>query len=249
MRIAIISDIHANFEALKSVFDDIQNKSIDKIICLGDLIGYGPQPNEVVEFIRKFNIQTVLGNHDKAIFDKSLLDKFNDTAKKSLLKSKTMLSEKNINFIEKLPENLVFHNNLFVHGFPPNSIEKYASVELIKNNSLNTKAMKNLVFKVNFVGHTHLLLMFEYLEETDGKWNVCQAKDKIILEKTKKYVINVGSVGQPRDKTPEAKYVIFDTGNSELTIESTKYDIDKTIRLLLNKGFSKKNGYRLLEGK
>lgn len=240
MKLAIISDIHGNLEALREVYRDIKKLNIEKIYCLGDLVGYGAMPKEVVQFIRKHKIPTIMGNHEKALFDMNELKTFNPEAKESIEYAKKTLSKNNLDFLKKLPITINFENILLVHGTPPNSFEEYIS-------DLNKTELKD-VFKtfdeeICFVGNTHVLKLY------------CMKKKKIItkenlkrqttLNKNFKYIVNVGSVGQPREEDSRAKYVIYDTEKNILKIRRINYNIKKTQERIIEAGLPKDNAERL----
>ena len=121
MRLAIISDIHGNMDALDEVLADIDKSNVDATICLGDMVGYGPEPEAVVQAIQSRDIATLMGNHELSILDPKYLAWFNPLAKASLIKTITMLSRESMRFIRRLPEVLFLHDCRFVHGFPPAS--------------------------------------------------------------------------------------------------------------------------------
>ena len=125
MKIAIVSDIHGNATALKAVLKDIQSFSVDLIISLGDNIGYGPEPEEVVGLLRSQNIPSVIGNHELAINRPRFLSWFNPNARTSLEKTKHLISQSTIDYISKLSYCMILSNCRFVHGFPPGSATVY----------------------------------------------------------------------------------------------------------------------------
>ena len=125
MKIAVISDIHGNMEALREVFDDIEKSEVDSIICLGDMVGYGPEPEAVVQWIISHNIPTIMGNHELAVIDPTYLEWFNPAARQSILTIIPWLSEESMAFISGLETSMTLHSGRFVHGFPPDSIITY----------------------------------------------------------------------------------------------------------------------------
>jgi predicted phosphodiesterase len=240
MRIAVISDIHGNYESLKSVVDDINNSNVDYIVCLGDIVGYGPEPERVIGYIIKKKIPCVLGNHELAIFDGTELSGFNADARESIRITKDLISKHSLEFIKKLPKSLVKGGFLFVHGCPPDTVSQY--IDEIYNFDL-VDIFKKIKHKVSFVGHTHALMLYS----CDGKKIIKKELQKGIknLNKNQKHIVNVGSVGQPRDGNNNAKYVIFD--DKILTIETKfiPYDIEATVHLIKELGFPKNNASRL----
>ncbi len=237
---AIISDIHGNLEALNAVWEDIEMEEIDQVYCCGDLINYGANSEEVVQFIKKKRIPTIMGNHEKAFFDDIELDKFNKEAKESMLVTRKMLSKDSEQFIKKLPINLSSENMLFVHGIPPRDYEGY--IVYISDFEAK-KILRNMQESVAFVGHTHLLGAHIYMDGIiqqevieKGLWE---------LDPDSKYIINVGSVGQPRDGNSTAKYIIFDTERFVMDVRFIKYDLKLTQKKIYDSKLPKFNADRL----
>ena len=194
MRVAIISDIHSNLEAFRQVLTDAHRSAVDRLVCLGDNIGYGPEPEEVVNLIRDQGIPCILGNHELAIIEPKYQQLMNPNARESLLLTQKLISPQTLNYIKGLKASLVFQGSLCVHGCPPNSVITYlfqVSMAKLKEIFLSTKE------KTCFVGHTHNLEIIRF----DGKEIARSPLSKGIhpLEAKQRYIINVGSVGQPRD--------------------------------------------------
>jgi predicted phosphodiesterase len=240
MRVAVISDIHGNFEALKRVIKNIEQSKVDKIMCLGDMIGYGPQPEEVVQLIIENQIDCILGNHERALIDDQRLNTFSSNAKTSLEITRNLISEKTVAFIRNLSINHVLDDFLFVHGTPPDSVSTY--FDRLSDEEYE-HIFQELQQTVAFVGHTHDPICFA------SAGNIfCHQFLKIgenPLKQGLKYIINVGSVGQPRDGNPNAKYVIFDSERTTVYLRYVDYDIDKTADLILKRGFPEINADRL----
>ncbi|MCK5542721.1 MAG: metallophosphoesterase [Desulfobacterales bacterium] len=243
MRLAILSDIHSNLEALESVLDDIKNISIDEIISLGDNIGYGADPEKVIQTIRKENIESVLGNHELACIKEDYLITFNKSAKKALLINKDLLSLESLEYISNLNTCIIRHNCRFVHALPPESTTKYITYETKKNLA---QIMEDIPERISFVGHTHNLGVYEYC---DGEIKIKDIKKKkLILDKNNSYIVNTGSVGQPRNNRINAEYVIWDS--KEKTIESryVTYDNKKAARKIIKAGIPQIYSKRVEEG-
>ncbi len=221
MRYAILSDIHSNFEALNSVLEFLQLNPVDKIISCGDIVGYGPDPKQCINKLREFKIISVIGNHDAAVINKIDTSNFNNDAKISVDINKKMLSKDELDYLSSLKTTISENNLLFVHGSPRDPINEYLF--------LAEKFIQVMSFfkeKICFVGHTHQSIIFEY----DGKNNAnfYQSGDVFELENDKRYIINVGSVGQPRDNNPNTCAVFFDTKYLTLSFKRLPYDINKT---------------------
>jgi len=241
MKFAILSDIHGNATALKKVLKDIESFPVDLIISLGDNIGYGPEPEEVVNLIRERRIPSVIGNHEMAINRPRFLSWFNPSAKASLEKTKGLISKSTLQYISKLSYCMVLDKCRFVHGFPPGS----ATIYLFELTDEKIKiAFEKMHEWVCFLGHTHLLEIIAH----DGKKITKRAleEEKIELETDKKYLINVGSVGQPRDGNNQAKYVLWDTELKLLTVRYVTYDIADTVKKIYRAGLPEQHAWRLM---
>ncbi|NYT03864.1 MAG: metallophosphoesterase [Candidatus Methanofastidiosa archaeon] len=236
MKIAVMSDIHGNVEALLEVLKDIENQAVDKIICTGDLVGYGPYPNEVVNVFIDQKIPTTLGNHDVATFDMELLNDLGGIAHESMMLTLDILGKSEKNYIEKLPRSLKCRDFYFVHASPPDNVRGY----------ITRKGVIEIIYlfsqfdsKICFIGHTHLLANY-YLEFNKLKYESI-GEGRIELDPEKKYILNVGSVGQPRDGISKAKYIILDEDDYSLDVRFVDYDIKKVQDKILELGFPRKN--------
>jgi predicted phosphodiesterase len=240
MRLAIISDIHGNLEAFEEVLADIDKSQADGIVSLGDNIGYGPNPEEVVRLILKRNIPSVMGNHELAVVDTGCLDCMNPSARRSLLITKSLLSTDTINYINTLSAYMTFHDSLCVHGCPPDSVTTYLFQVTEAQFKELFVAMKE---KICFVGHTHFPQIISFDGEALVSIPLCEGK--ISLQEDSQYIINVGSVGQPRDGNNNAKYVIWDTSSGSIEMRFIPYDIAATANKILELGFPEFNATRL----
>lgn len=240
MRLALISDIHGNMEAFRQVLKDIERSNIDAGVCLGDNIGYGPEPDQVVNLIRKLNIPSIMGNHELAVIDRKYLMWFNPLARMSLEKTIKLLSESSIDFISTLRSSMVFQDCRFVHGFPPDSQTIY--LFQVSNNYL-LHVFKQMKERLCFVGHTHVLEIIGF----DGQTISRQPLEKGIknLNKEHKYIINIGSVGQPRDGNNNAKYVIWDTLKNNIEVRYRPYDIATVVNKIIAAGLPMEHAMRL----
>ena len=237
----MISDIHGNLEAFKQVLMDIGKSDIDDMICLGDNIGYGPEPEQVVDMIKDHNIQTVMGNHELAVIDQNYLSLFNPLARKSLLKTIELLSEETINFISGLQPFLNRYECRFVHGFPPDSAAMYLFQVPEDELLLTFKQMKE---RICFLGHTHRLEIIDFNGQIVTRAPLTESITS--LDSDHKYIINIGSVGQPRDGNNCAKYVIWDTLNDNIEVKFIPYDIVSVIEKIIAAGLPIEHAVRLL---
>lgn len=241
MKTAIISDIHANAVALREVLKSIEKAGIDHIVCLGDIIGYGPEPEAVMEIIIDRNIPTVIGNHELAIKQPAFLEWFNPNARMSLEMTRTMLSEESFSFIDNMPNSITENGCRFVHGYPPDSPTIYL-FEMPDERIEET--LKEMTEHVCFVGHTHeLILVSAQGDEIERR---IMNREVINLESDKKYIINSGSVGQPRDGNNYAKYLIYNDDKDQISIKFVPYNINETIGKIYQAGLPEQHAWRLL---
>jgi len=231
-----MSDIHSNSVALNSVLRDIEVSGVDKIICTGDLVGYGPFPNDVVNTVIDRKITSTLGNHDLATFDMDTLIDLGDTANQSIVITLDIMGEREKDYLTTLPKAIDFRGLHFVHASPKENVRGY-----ITNKSENE--IKNLFTqfdgKICFIGHTHLLAQY-YLDKNELRHGPL-SEGIISLDREKRYIINVGSVGQPRDGIHKAKYVIFDEDDYTLESRFVEYDIKKVQKRIFELGLPRKN--------
>jgi predicted phosphodiesterase len=232
MRLAIISDIHGNLEALRAVLADIDRSRIDAVACLGDNVGYGPEPEEVVTLLRQRQIPSVMGNHELGIVDPAYFNWFNTTAQRSLVITRRLLSPDTLNYIKQLPSSLVILGCLCVHGCPPDSITTY----LFELSDADLRSLlQDMAQPLGFVGHTHELeiILLDGQEVTRAPL----PPPLTTLKQGVKALVNVGSVGQPRDGNNNAKYVIWDDSRRTLEVRFIPYDIAATAKKIVQRGF------------
>ena len=240
MRLAVISDIHGNLEAFNQVLADIEASNVDDIICLGDNIGYGPDSEAVVNKVREHRIPSLMGNHESVVSDSRRLEWFNPLARKSLEMTAEMLSGDTIRYVSRLERSLVSHGCRFVHGFPPNSVRTY--LFLVSEREL-TAAFARMEETRCFVGHTHRLDLIGY--DRDLVDDIPFSKGITKLDKDKKYIVNIGSVGQPRDGDNNAKYVIWDSEKDHLELKFIPYDIASAAKKILAAGLPEAHARKL----
>jgi len=241
MKIAIIADIHSNLEAFEAVLQDILNESAEEIICLGDIIGYGPDPLEVVQLIRKHSIASVLGNHEYALCNPAYLNRLNPSPRASLDLNLKQLNRKDIDYLKSLPPVMTRHGALFVHGCPPKSPTAYL---LEPSDKMLGKIFGSFPEQFAFYGHTHV---FEFFESKDGEIHKRSFEPGIYsFPENGRYLVNPGSVGQPRDGfNNQAKYCLWDRDSLTLELKSIPYDVKKTASRLRKSGYPDFNAERL----
>lgn len=244
MRLAIISDIHSNLEALEAVLAHIADQSVERVVCLGDIVGYGADPNPCCERIRNLTDDVVAGNHDHASI--GLLDAFafNPNARTAALWTDRMLLIENRKYLEKLKLTIVLPevDATLVHSTPSRPeawrylYDPYGAI--YEFDSFNTWCC--------FVGHTHSPGAF--VQDAGGRVTFVPL-DHISLQKELRYLINVGSVGQPRDGDPRASYLVFDTETSTCDLHRVEYDIHTAQKKITQAGLPHFLAERLQHGR
>lgn len=243
MRIAIISDIHSNIEALTTVLAWIDDNAIDEIICLGDVVGYGPDPNPCCSLIRERCRVTLMGNHDAAVIGVMDTDYYYDAAREAIFWTRRQLSDENFQWLYSLPYTYARDNAAYVHSAPVKP-SGWAYVvhtqEAMKHNGPVYAKLK----RWNFVGHSHLTRQYAI----NGK-RVKDVSGKALTGKDdRKYLINVGSVGQPRDRDPRLCFGVFDSEAETFEHVRLDYDIESVAQKIVGAGLAEKFARRLYAG-
>lgn len=219
MRIAVISDIHGNIYSLMRVLENIDSENVDSIVCLGDLVGYGPHPNEVVSLIRRRNILCIKGNYDASVVDNDFTYiRETNTNSFSLPWTVEELRTFNRYYLDNLPNSISLNiqnkDILFVHG-SPRKINEYVT----ENYSEMEEVIKSANCDILVCAHTHI----PYYKEINGK-----------------FIVNCGSVGKPKNGTPNATYAILEIENKKMpkvTIKSVEYEFTRTMKDMELKNF------------
>ncbi len=231
MRFAVFSDIHGNMEAFREVIRDISQRKVQECFFLGDAISYGPESDRAVKLLQKLGVSCVLGNHELALLQSHARYYFNPTARRHFDQVETLISEKSRKFISTWPMSRQVQGMLLVHGCPPDSVNRYI-FELDEGEL--ARVMDSMDSSVAFVGHTHALELIECIDQAVLRQDLIQGDYFLQGEKS---LINVGSVGQPRDGDNRAKYVIWEPEKRLLEVRCVKYNIQKTVDGILNLGF------------
>ena len=222
MRALILSDIHANLEALNAVIDDANNRGgFDMLWCLGDLVGYGPDPSACLGMVRRYALLAVAGNHDYAAVGKMSVEEFNYAAKAAAHWTTSQLSEDEAEFLSGLP--LVANSDPFtlVHGSLRDPLEEYL---LDQDSAMATLELLSSRFLL--VGHSHFPFLCQ--ENKGSPEFVSFTEDEIVPLTEERWIINPGCVGQPRDRDPRSSYAIFDERQMTIQRHRVEYDIEGT---------------------
>ena len=241
MRILVISDIHANLPALEAVLAAAE--TFDAVWCLGDLVGYGPDVNEVVEKVRSLpGLVCIMGNHDSAVIGQIELAAFNREARESIIWTQAVISPDNLQFLKGLPEKLVIGNATLVHGSPRSPVWEYL---LDGQNAYENFAHFDTPFC--FVGHTHIPIVYYWRGENNSvDWRLLNNEDMPISDA--RMIVNPGSVGQPRDHNPRAGYLIFWPELATWKAYRVEYDMSGVQKRILAAKLPDRHAQRLSNG-
>lgn len=222
MKIGILGDIHGNLSALQAAVSAMDRKGIDQVLSVGDVVGYGAAPRECIEVLRSIEARVVQGNHDAAVVGALELMYFNNYAREAVLWTRTVLSGKEFDWLETLPLKLDLAECSVAHG-------TYAHPEqfdYVQSTSDADPSLDALPTAVCFVGHTHVPLTLLRLRE-DPHRTAYTVDDVVDLSEAHRALVNVGSVGQPRDEDPRAAYAVYDSDDESVAIHRVTYDIER----------------------
>ena len=242
MRYGIFSDIHSNFEALSAVIRAYQKENINTYLCIGDLVGYGANPIECIEKVKDLASFIVAGNHDWASVDLFSIDFLNPLAAEAILWTKKMLSDSDRAYLASL--KLVYKNDdlTLAHG----TLDKPQEFSYMVDDYAASESFNWLETNILFVGHTHVPGVF--IQDKDG--HIIYNRNNVTeVEPEKKYIVNVGSVGQPRDANPKAAYCVYDSDKKTVEIKRVPYDIETTANKIIHSGMPHFLADRLFEGR
>ncbi len=242
MRVLVLSDIHANYTALETVLKDAGE--VDAVWCLGDLVGYGPDPNLVIETIREQpNLICLKGNHDAAVSSDMDIEAFNGDARLSLNWQQRVLTADSIEFLRALPTSAQQGEVTLAHGSPRDPLWEYI---------LNTfTARINFEFfesRLCFVGHSHIQSAYFWDQEGHRVKPITMRVGESIALAEGRWILNPGSVGQPRDRDPRAAYAIFDTETFTWEPRRVSYDVAEVQERIRKLGLPIRHALRLAEG-
>ena len=239
MRYLIISDIHANWQALEAVLAAAAGQ-YEQILCCGDLVGYGAHPNRVVEWARSAVAVLIRGNHDRACAFEEDLEWFNPVARTSTLWTRSVLTAPNRLWLRELAQGPRGVGDFqLIHGSPRDEDEYVISLEEFRD------AFGHLEARVAFFGHSHVQCACSWF---GGRYRMLGPESTFVTGGSAAWLINPGAVGQPRDRDPRAAYALFDSASGEVRLMRTKYDVEAARRAILQAGLPPRLGDRLLEG-
>lgn len=239
VRYLIFSDIHSNLEALSAVLADASG-DYDQIINCGDCVGYGPDPNAVVEWCREYTGLVVRGNHDVTCANLENLGWFNPIAAKSAQWTHDTLTPENLAWLRDLPPGPIFVDDIeIVHGSPIHEDE------YLVNSTEIAEAAKHTQRSIAFFGHTHVQGCYVVYKDQVKRLGI----QTVDIDPDTTYMVNPGSVGQPRDRDPKAAYVVYDSGKHTIEMRRVEYDYQTTQRKIIELGLPDMLAHRLAVGK
>lgn len=241
MRTLVLSDIHANLEALKAVLKAAGQ--VERVWCLGDILGYGPEPNGVIETLREQpNLTCLAGNHDLAAIGLLSVVHFNTDAKKAIEWQLSNLSPQSIEYLRTLKPSLEQENGIHLsHGSPLEPIWGYV---LFKQTA--EEIFQKVPYRIMMLGHSHFQSIFSQYEDVCSEIFVTPIGEPVIL--TGRHILNPGSVGQPRDRDPRAAFAIFDDDAGTWVAQRAEYDITSVSRQISLAGLPERSALRLSTG-
>lgn len=241
MKYGILGDIHSNIQALEAVMAHLQSVGVERLLSVGDIVGYGANPIECIDLLQSMNVVVVSGNHDQAVTGKLNDSFFNPPAKAAVTWTKELLKDDHIAWLEALPMVVVVDNSISVaHAtfYRPEAFD-YIQSYLDAAESLNV-----LTTPVGFLGHSHVPAAF-----LKGETLLYSGASKLNLRGISKALINVGSIGQPRDENPKAACGVYDAEAHTYELHRVTYDIDKAAKAISNAGLPEMLGERLAVGR
>ena len=242
MRYGIISDTHGNLEALTACLDALDDRGIDRLVCLGDTVGYGAQPDECCDLVRERAWMTVLGNHDAVVAGKLDARHCHAAARRALTYAHDQLSDENLAWLESLEYRHDIEGATFCHGSP--IVAEYFEYVFSLDKAATLTGFHDDLARATFVGHSHLTTA--YL--VTSRMSLQVSASRFRLREGVKYVFNVGSVGQPRDRDQRSCCVVYDTDQQLVTYVRTAYDVEAAASKIFQAELPPAFGQRLYHG-
>jgi predicted phosphodiesterase len=240
VKYGVLGDVHGNLQALEAVLAELEKESVDGILCVGDLVGYGADPRGCVDRMRETKAVVVAGNHDWGSIGKTSIEFFNADAKESILWTRESLTDGETAYLTELPLVAEMQDVTLVHGtlyFP----ENFDYIQTLYDAHLSFSSLKT---RVCFLGHSHIPIVF-FNDDPISYF----LEPEIDLSLSSKTIVNVGSVGQPRDQDPRASYAIYDSEAGMVYLRRVDYDIKGAQDAIEEAGLPATNSHRLMFGR
>ena len=242
MKYALLSDIHSNLEAFQSVIEDLEREQVEQVCFLGDIVGYGADPDRCIDLLQGLTSRIVAGNHDWAAVGLTDTTYFNPAAKSAIDWTSEQISPSHRKFLKKLPLTHMLPPIQLVHATP----SKPETWDYIFSLREALDGFNHCEQQICFIGHSHSPVAF--VENREGKVSLLPDSSFQVRDEHR-YIINVGSVGQPRDGDPRAAYGIYDVGDSSFTLKRVAYPIEDTQKKIVEAGLPPFLASRLSEGR
>ena len=247
MKVALFSDIHSNLEALRAVLASIKEAKAERLYCLGDVTGYAANPAECIDILKAYKIPTLLGNHDEAVCSNATHSAFNSNAARGVMFAKKQLKADQLQWLGHRPRHLRLNDDITLgHANVPQLKWEYVDTEMIAATTFELMDTRILI-----IGHTHIPAI---LEQTDSCPLILHIPrdlpdQTLKLNATSRYIINVGSVGQPRDRDKRACWMLLDTELQTISMKRLDYDFKPTQEKIHSAGLPEFLATRLAEGR
>jgi len=239
MKLAILGDIHANLEALEAVLIAVEREGAQQVVCLGDIVGYGPDPLGCIYRLQEVNAEIVIGNHDLAILHPDQIRTFNAFARPSLLHAHEILGADERSYLEKSAMHFETNGAIFSHANPIVPAEW----EPLFMHSKIAWCMDNLEHTMAFVGHTHHAMIHCKMRS-----RTLALTSSTVAIGPHQYLVNPGSVGQPRDGDWRASYALWDIAGGYVELHRVEYAVKRTREKMMNLGYPEYTAQRLVKG-
>jgi len=244
MRLGIFSDVHANIEALTAVMQAFESESIDEYYCLGDVVGYGASPNQCADIVRKKARITILGNHDAAVAGRMDYSYYYEAARHALDLHANILTKENLAWLESLPyKHIVGDTGVHLCHGSPLRLEEFEYI-FAPEQARECLDIWDDLGDITLIGHSHLCKVFEL---RSGTVTELPAR-RFTLKPGSKYIVSVGSVGQPRDYDNRASFTTFDTDSRVFDFKRVEYDIESAASKIFASKLERNFGHRLFIG-
>lgn len=225
MQVAILGDVHSNLDALEVVLEDCDRREVDQILQVGDVVGYGPDPKACIDLLRKRDAKVCMGNHDAAVIGRISLDLFNPFARYAVEWTRAQLGVDEIAYLRSFPLfQVLFEEDItIVHG----SLHEPAEFDYVRSLSSARLSMDSQETRICFVGHTHQPCLFTLEDRADFQYRPEFENHHVYeVQASQQALVNVGSVGQPRDEDPRTGYVLYDSESFHCELIRLDYDIE-----------------------
>ena len=244
MRLGIFSDVHANIEAMTAVMEAYRREKIDAFYCLGDVVGYGASPNECADLVRGVAKVTILGNHDAAVAGRMDYSYYYEAARQALDQHSRQLTKDNLEWLKSLPykHDLTDHDLTLCHGSPVR-LEEFEYI-FAPEQARDCLPIWEKLGHITLIGHSHLCKVFALTRTSVEELPPVDFD----LEPSKKYIVSVGSIGQPRDYDNRASYTVYDTDKKRFEFKRVEYDIETAAEKVLRAKLERNFAHRLFIG-